>query len=104
MRMRHPRPSSKLVFPLILALAGVLAAPDIARAADQKAALAKIKARYQAAAAAYDDGEIEKTETQLQQALKLAEENGLAEHKLARRPTCSTACSRWPPSRIASRG
>ncbi|HEY6474989.1 MAG TPA: hypothetical protein VI456_00320 [Polyangia bacterium] len=80
--MRHARLSSKLVFPFLLALAGVLAAPAAPRAADQKAAVAKIKARYQAAAAAYDDGEIEKTEAQIQQALKLAEENGLAEHKL----------------------
>ncbi len=80
--MRQVRPSSKLISPLVAVLAGMLAAPATLRAGDQKAALAKIKARYQAAAAAYDDGQIEKTETQLQQALKLAEENGLAENKL----------------------
>jgi hypothetical protein len=76
------RPSRKLTFSLVMALAAVLATPGTPRAADQKAVIAKIKASYQAAAAAYDDGEIEKTEEQIQQALKLAEENGLAEHKL----------------------
>jgi myosin heavy subunit len=80
--MRHVPPSRKLVFSFVLVLAGVLVAPSAPRAADQKAALAKIKARYQAAAAAYDDGELEKVETQLQQALKLAEDNGLAENKI----------------------
>jgi hypothetical protein len=80
--MRQVRPSSKLISPLVAVLAGMLAASATVRAGDQKAALAKIKARYQAAAAAYDDGQIEKTETQLQQALKLAEENGLSENKL----------------------
>jgi hypothetical protein len=67
---------------MVAVLAGLLAAPATLRAGDQKAALAKIKARYQAAAAAYDDGQTEKTESQLQQALKLAEENGLTENKL----------------------
>jgi hypothetical protein len=80
--MGQLRPTRRLISPFVLALAGVLATPATPRAADQKAAIAKIKARYQAAAAAYDDGEIEKTEEQIQQALKLAEENGLAEHKL----------------------
>jgi hypothetical protein len=78
----HVRPSRKLVFSFALLLAGVLVAPSVSRAADQKAALSKIKARYQAAAAAYDDGEIEKVEAQLQQALRLAEENGLSENKV----------------------
>jgi hypothetical protein len=80
--MRHIPPSRKLVFSFALSLASVLAAPPAPRAADQKAALAKVKARYQAAAAAYDDGEIEKVEAQLQQALKLAEDNGLAGNKV----------------------
>ncbi len=53
-----------------------------ARGADQKAALAKVKAHYQAAAAAYDDGQLEKTEAELKQALRLAEENGLGQHKI----------------------
>jgi hypothetical protein len=54
----------------------------VAQAADQKAVLAKIKAHYQSAAVAYDDGELDKTQGELQQALKLAEENGLGGHKL----------------------
>ncbi len=53
-----------------------------AGAADQKAALAKIKAHYQSAAAAYDDGELDKTQGEIQQGLKVAEENGLGGHKL----------------------
>src|SRR5215831_8234188 len=80
--MRHVPPSRKLVFSFSLLLATALVSPSAPRAADQKAALAKIKARYQAAAAAYDDGEIEKVEAQLQQALKLAEDNGLSENKV----------------------
>jgi hypothetical protein len=54
----------------------------VAEAADQKAILAKIKAHYQAAAAAYDDGDLDKTQAQLQQALKVADENGVASNKL----------------------
>jgi len=63
---------------LLLALTSAFAA----RAADQKAILAQIKAHYQSAAVAYDDGELDKTKGELQQALKLAEENGLGSHKL----------------------
>ncbi|HLK93623.1 MAG TPA: hypothetical protein VKZ18_27270, partial [Polyangia bacterium] len=75
------RTTSKLVFSIVAAaLCGVVAVP--ARASEQKAALAKVKAHYQAAAAAYDDGELEKTETELKQALKIAEENGLGEHRI----------------------
>jgi tetratricopeptide (TPR) repeat protein len=80
--MRHVPPSKKLVFSFTLLLASALVAPSVSRAADQKAALAKIKARYQAAAGAYDDGQFEKVEAQLQQALKLAEDNGLSENKV----------------------
>ncbi len=54
----------------------------VAQAADQKAILAKIKAHYQAAAGAYDDGELDKTQGELQQALKLADDNGLGAQKL----------------------
>jgi hypothetical protein len=79
--MHHTPPSRNLVFAFALALAGVLL-PAPAPAADQKAALAKLKARYQAAAAAYDDGELEKVEAQLQQALKLAEDDGLSQNKV----------------------
>ena len=55
---------------------------EVAHAADQKAVLAKIKAHYQAAAAAYDDGALDKTQGELQQALKLADDNGLGSQKL----------------------
>ncbi|HXT98207.1 MAG TPA: hypothetical protein VN853_18055 [Polyangia bacterium] len=64
----------------LLFAAGASAPP--VHAADQKAILAKVKARYEAAATAYDDGQLEKAETQLKQALKLAEDNGLGENKL----------------------
>jgi hypothetical protein len=53
-----------------------------AEAADQKAALAKIKAHYQSAAAAYDDGDLAKTQAELQQALKVADDNGVGSQKL----------------------
>ena len=70
---------------LVLACAVVsaaLAVPHVAQAADQKAALAKIKAHYQAAATAYDDGDLAKAQAQLQQALKVADENGAGSQKL----------------------
>ena len=83
------RPTSRtltfLLVPLAtlgLALTCAFVDVGVAQAADQKAVLAKIKAHYQAAAAAYDDGELDKTQGELQQALKLAEENGLGGHKL----------------------
>ena len=59
-----------------------VAAPHVAEAADQKAALAKIKAHYQAAAAAYDDGDLAKAQAELQQALKVADDNGVGSQKL----------------------
>ena len=65
-----------------LALTGVVLDVGVAQAADQKAVLAKIKAHYQAAATAYDDGELDKTQGELQQALKLADDNGLGSQKL----------------------
>ena len=82
--MRMTRPTSKtftFLATLGLALACAFVTP-IAKAADQKAVLAKIKAHYQAAATAYDDGELDKTQGELQQALKLADDNGLGSQKL----------------------
>ena len=83
------RPTSKtltfLLVPLVtlgLVLTCALVHVDVAHGADQKAILAKIKAHYQAAAAAYDDGELDKTQGELQQALKLADDNGLGSQKL----------------------
>jgi hypothetical protein len=72
--------SRTVVFLATLGLA--LTCALTARAADQKAALAKIKAHYQSAAASYDDGDLDKTQGELQQALKTAEDNGLGGHKL----------------------
>jgi hypothetical protein len=79
------RPTSRtlalLLFPLAtlgLALTCALAA----HAGDQKVVIAQMKAHYQAAAAAYDDGDLDKTQGELQQALKLAEDNGLGGQKL----------------------
>ena len=69
-----------VVFLATLGLALTCALP--ARAADQKAVLAKIKAHYQSAAVSYDDGDLDKTQGDLQQALKMAEDNGLGGHKL----------------------
>jgi len=78
------RPSTRtrisLFWGALLFAAGASGPP--VHAADQKAILAKVKARYEAAATAYDDGQLEKAETQLKQALKLAEDNGLGENKL----------------------
>jgi len=72
--------SRTVVFLATLGLALTCALP--ARAADQKAALAKIKAHYQSAAVSYDDGDLDKTQGELQQALKVAEDSGLGGHKL----------------------
>ena len=79
--MRMIRPSSKTMA-FLAALGLALACARASQAADQKSILAKIKAHYQAAAEAYDDGDLPKTQAQLQQALKLANENGLGENKL----------------------
>ena len=83
------RPTSKtppfLLVPLVtlgLVLTCALVGVDVAHATDQKAILAKVKAHYQAAATAYDDGELDKTQGELQQALKLADDNGLGSQKL----------------------
>ena len=65
-----------------LGLAMICGRGGVAQAADQKAVLAKIKAHYQSAAAAYDDGDLAKTQTQLQQALKMADDNGVGSQKL----------------------
>ena len=75
------RPTNRMaVFLATLGLALTYALA--ARAADQKAVLAKIKAHYQSAAASYDDGDLDKTQGELQQALTVAEDNGLGGHKL----------------------
>src|SRR5580692_8224045 len=79
--MRMIRPSRKTVA-FLAALGLALVCARGSHAADQKSILAKIKAHYQAAAEAYDDGDLPKTQAQLQQALKLANENGLGENKL----------------------
>jgi len=83
------RPTSRTVTLFLVPLAALGLAltcaffdVDVAQAAEQKAVLAKIKAHYQSAAAAYDDGELDKTQSELQQALKLADENGLGSQKL----------------------
>ena len=102
------RPSTRtrisLFWGALLFAAGASGPP--VHAADQKAILAKVKARYEAAATAYDDGQLEKAETQLKQALKLAEDNGLGENKAsstsARRSTSARPFRyrpRWPPRR-----
>jgi hypothetical protein len=51
-------------------------------AGDQKTVVEKIKAHYQAAAAAYDDGDFDKTKAQLQEALALSKENGVGSNKI----------------------
>ena len=83
--MSRPTRKTLTFFLVPLAMLGMAltcASSRVAQAADQKAILAKIKAHYQAAAAAYDDGDLDKTQAQLQQALKLADENGAASNKL----------------------
>jgi hypothetical protein len=83
-RTTHQTVTFRAMLRLALACALVLAvvvAPEAA-AADQKVALAKIKAHYQEAAAAYDDGDLAKTQAQLQQALKVADDSGVGSQKL----------------------
>ena len=76
------RTNRTFTFLATLVLALGLAVVDGAHAADPKAALAKIKEHYQAAAVAYDDGDLAKTRAQLQQALKVADESGVGSQKL----------------------
>jgi len=59
----------------------LLIAAGPGEAADQKASLEKIKAHYQAAAAAYDDGDFDKTKSQLQEAIAIGNSNGLGANK-----------------------
>ena len=60
----------------------LLVAAGKSQAGDQKAVIEKIKVHYQAAAAAYDDGDFDKTKVQLQQAIALSKENGVASNKI----------------------
>ena len=75
------RPTNRMAV-LLATLGLALTCAPAAHAADQKAVLAKIKAHYQSAAASYDDGDLDKTQGELQQALTVAEDNGLGGHKL----------------------
>jgi hypothetical protein len=60
----------------------LLVAAGRSEAGDQKAVVEKIKAHYQAAVAAYDDGDFDKTKVQLQQAIALSKENGVGNNKI----------------------
>jgi hypothetical protein len=81
-QMCMTRRSSSKTVAFLSALGLALICAPASHAADQKAMLAKIKAHYQEAAEAYDDGDLPKTQVELQQALKLADENGLGGNKL----------------------
>jgi hypothetical protein len=76
-RFRSRLPVACLVGSLLLGLP-----VGRAGAVDQKVSLAKIKARYQTAVAAYDDGEFDKTKTQLLEAIALAKAGGLGDNKV----------------------
>jgi hypothetical protein len=76
MRLRLQVASSVVTLLCVLAVAGT------GRAADQKAILDKVTGHYQAAVAAYDDGEFEKTKSELVEAIALAKDNGLASRKI----------------------
>ena len=67
-----------LVFvPLLL-----LAAARNAGAADAKEAMEKLKALNQSAAASYQDGDFDKTKSQLQEAIAVAKESGLSSNRI----------------------
>jgi hypothetical protein len=51
-------------------------------AADSKEAMEQLKALSQAAAASYQDGDFDKTKSQLQEAVTLAKENGLSSNRM----------------------
>ena len=51
-------------------------------AADGKEAMEQLKALNQGAAAAYQDGDFDKTKSQLQQAITVAKENGLSSNRM----------------------
>jgi hypothetical protein len=76
-RFRSRLPVACLVGALLLAWPA-----GRAGAVDQKAALAKIKARYETAVAAYDDGQFDRTKSQLLEAIALAKEGGLEANKI----------------------
>src|SRR5580692_620495 len=80
-RASMTRPTNRMAV-LLATLGLALTCAPAAHAADQKAVLAKIKAHYQSAAVSYDDGDLDKTQGELQQALKVAEDSGLGGHKL----------------------
>ena len=52
------------------------------RRADAKEAMEQLKALNQSAAAAYQDGDFDKTKSQLQEAITLAKENGLSSNRM----------------------
>lgn len=76
-RFRSRLPVACLVGALLLAWPA-----GRAGAVDQKAALAKIKARYETAVAAYDDGQFDKTKSQLLEAIAVAKAGGLGDSKI----------------------
>jgi len=51
-------------------------------AADAKEAMEQLKALHQSAASAYQDGDFEKTKSQLQEAITVAKENGLSSNRM----------------------
>jgi hypothetical protein len=63
----------------------LLIAAGRGEAADQKAILDKIKAHYQAAVVAYDDGDYAKTKSQLLEVIALSKEGGVGNNKIVAR-------------------
>src|SRR5580704_523282 len=79
-RASMTRPTNRMAV-LLATLGLALTCAPAAHAADQKAVLAKIKAHYQSAAASYDDGDLDKTQGELQQALTVGGETALGAKK-----------------------
>ena len=73
---------AKRIVSLVFVQLLLLAAARSAGAADAKEAMEKVKALSQGAAASYQDGDFEKTKSQLQEAISVAKESGIGSNRI----------------------
>jgi hypothetical protein len=73
---------AKRIVSLVFVQLLLLAAARNAGAADAKEAMEKVKTLSQSAAASYQDGDFEKTKSQLQEAISVAKESGIGSNRI----------------------
>ena len=73
---------AKRIVSLVFASSLLLLGAARNAAADAKEAMEQLKALNQSAASAYQDGDFEKTKSQLQEAITVAKENGLSSNRM----------------------